>query len=481
MKYDNDSKKNILVMVLTVIVLILSGLLLYTKIAGPKTAGTLLTGEKAEDKKNANNQKNVEKKSDNLNSNNETNLNNQNTNEENNNVNQNGNNIKKLNCPVANNIRKEFNGEGQSSGVTCPAGSHMEGDVTAKYVGKYTLKCVANSGYSFNTDCSIDWMITHSANQGTIVFHKNIPGDNGGLVKVYNKSIARGTFTIPDNWTRKGYVLSGWADTPNEKTARYVVANELATNYLKQGEIDYSHVYAVWKPINKTYGNVLFIGDSYVNSSEWPKQTAEMLGLNGSYTSVFMPGSGFINAAAGYGELGGNGKVNFSTLLSYSDKIIGDNTGVKKVVVAAGYNDYVYGYDELKRNILVFADAMKQIYPNATLYLAMVGTNFTDLNIESTLLNVTAKAFVDAANSRSYIEYIPYTGVSTSISDYLRWYGNYDGNRKNGCPNTSVSDSCYYWIESEVVGGKTLTHTMHPSKTSGKIIAEVISKYLKNH
>ena len=378
-----------------------------------------------------------------------------------------------LSCPVGN-ISKMYNGNSQTSGITCPEGSTPTGDINATNAGKYILKCVANSGYQFESDCNINWQITQGSTHATITYHKNIPGDDATIVKIYDKSQTLYTFTIPDNWSRDGYVFTGWAETPNATSAPYDVSNDLNTSLFQTGSMVFADLYAVWAPVNSKYGDVLFIGDSYVGTSRWPYQTAQKLGLNGSYNVVYLPGSGFLNTVNGYGELKDtDGKINFTSLLKISDKIIGNNNQVKKVVIAAGYNDHPYTYQSLKQAIISFGSYMHQLYPNAKLYLAMIGTDFVNMDIEITLLNVTVKAYEDAANSMSYAEYIPYTGETTSISDYLRWFADYDGSWAHGCLPSQVNSSCYYWKEGNL--------GMHASTTSGNIIADVIAKYITTH
>ena len=301
-----------------------------------------------QDTSNTNNQNNISNNN-NTNSNQNNSTNNNNTNNTSNNNTNTNTRLKILKCPTGG-VSKMYNGYGQSSGIMCPAGSSSAGDITGKNAGRYTLKCIANSGYKFESDCNVNWQITQGTNKATITFHKNIPGDDTTIVKEYDKSQKYNTFTIPNNWSRSGYVFAGWSEYQNAREATYAVQNDVdVSGMMVANSLTFADLYAVWVPVSSRYGNVVFIGDSYVNSAEWPRLTAEKLGLNGSYNIVHQPGTGFITTANGYGEIGNN--VNFLSLLKISDKIIGNNSQVKKVVIAAGYNDRNNSYAQLKQAI----------------------------------------------------------------------------------------------------------------------------------
>ena len=378
-----------------------------------------------------------------------------------------------LTCPNSPSA-KTYNGNNQSSGINCPANSTAGGTTSEKNVGVYTQTCIPNNGYTFNGNCNIQWQINHSSSKGTIRFHSNIPGNDIVVVREYNKN-EKATLLIPNNWKRSGYVLSGWTDNKSN----YPIVTDITSSFLTTNSTSHADMYAVWTKVNSEYGNMVFIGDSYANSAKWAEGIASRLGIGNSYTLVKRPGTGFINKAYGVGDLGGNNtQITFFDLLNYSDYIIAENDKVKYVVIMAGYNDYHYGKDILKNQIITFANSMHNKYPNAKLFLGMVGTDFLDINIETTLLQTTDVAYREAADSLSFVEYIPYTN-GNSISNYLRWYADYnDASKPHGCTSNNVTSSCYYWIEQGATGN---TFGIHPSVNSGNIIADVASNYIKNH
>lgn len=379
-----------------------------------------------------------------------------------------------LTCPNSP-VDKTYNGKNQSSGINCPNGSTASETTSAVNAGIHIQKCIPNAGYAFKSECAVSWNINHSSTAGTITFHKNIPGDDETIVKVYNKSISVDTFVIPDNWQRPGYVFAGWAGTKNATVPQYKVGNDMNTSILKG--VAFSELYAVWVKVNSKYGNVVFIGDSYVGTSNWPALTASKLGIGYSYTIVDKPGSGFCNQISSIGDIGGGSVVDFSSLLAYADKIIGDNSQVKYVVAVGGYNDHPYSKDQIKNAILYFAKVMHERFPNATLYLGMAGANFTDINIEKILLTTTSDAFSEAASLSSYIKYISNVNGdgTTSISGYIRWFGNYDGTTSLGCKPSNITNNCYYLIENS--GGTT--YTIHPTSKTGFLIADIVASSLK--
>ena len=177
-------------------------------------------------------------------------------------------------------------------------------------------------------------------------------------------------------------------------------------------------------------------------------------------------GTGFIAEVPGIGELGGGYNINFATLLHYGDRVIGDKNQVKKIVIAAGYNDIFYSEEAIKNAILTTVDDVHKKFPKATIYLAMVGTNFLIQENENILLNVVDKGYRAAANARDYIEYIPYTGTDYSVSYYLQWFSEYHKTYER-CPLEGV---CYY-----------STDGIHPTPVIGQYIGDVIANYLKSH
>lgn len=381
-------------------------------------------------------------------------------------------NEKILKCPESPSI-KTYNRETQESGIICPDGSKAYGITSAKDVGQYIQKCIPNNGYKFESDCSVNWIINHSSTYGTIKFYNNIFGDNKVVTKEYDKSVGLDTLFIPNKWGRSGYVLAGWSKNKNSKIPDFDVFSDInPSTFLLEDTTSNSDLYAVWAPLNSTYGNVVLIGDSYVNSSNWPQKMVQKLDLKRSFTLLQLCGTGFINTVRG---IGGKTDINFSTLLGYADDIIADNNQVKYVVIMAGYNDYIYDKEELKQTIISFAKETHKRFPNSTLYIGMVGTNFKDETIEEKLLTITDIAYKEAANSLPYVKYVPYND-NISISEYLKEFGNIDDDTySNGCALSEESDSCYYFVEKT----DTVIHTLHPTKATGDIIADIATKFIQ--
>ena len=311
---------------------------------------------------------------------------------------------------------------------------------------------------------------------GIIRFHSNIPGNDITVERQYRLDQNITTLYIPNNWKNKDYVLAGWSKDCNGTDPEYYIASDFIPNsfFYYTNERD---LYAVWVPANETYGNVLFIGDSYISSSKWHRKTAALLDLGRSFTVVNYPGTGFVNRVRGYGELGGENKINFTDLLIYSDNMISNNNQIKIIVIMAGYNDYFYEKDEVKQAVISFAENMHQRYPNATLYLGMAGTNFKDENIENRLLNIIAPAYKEAADVLPYVQYVPYD-EKNSISGYLRWFGDFnDDTGSNGIERNRDSYSGYYYLEETSAG----INAIHPTEKTGEIIAGIAANYIINH
>ncbi len=72
-----------------------------------------------------------------------------------------------LNCPQSP-TDKQYNSLSQQSGIICPSGSTASGITSAVNVGTYHQTCVANSGYSFNGSCNVEWKIVKAETTTTL-------------------------------------------------------------------------------------------------------------------------------------------------------------------------------------------------------------------------------------------------------------------------------------------------------------------------
>ena len=68
-------------------------------------------------------------------------------------------NRKNIVCPNSPS-EKIYSGVVQESGIICPSGSTMGGDIRGRNANNYIQTCVANSGYKFNNNCNVGWTIS---------------------------------------------------------------------------------------------------------------------------------------------------------------------------------------------------------------------------------------------------------------------------------------------------------------------------------
>lgn len=122
--------------------------------------------------------------------------------------------------------------------------------------------------------------------------------------------------------------------------------------------------------------DTIIIGDSYIAGEwyegglDWGNQLAGLMGLTVG-TNCFIAaasGSGFVRE--------GSGGATFGTLLSGLSSTITDHNKIKNIIVCGGLNDVnADSQSEIQTAISNFITSAKSSYPNATVYVGMIGWN----------------------------------------------------------------------------------------------------------
>lgn len=124
----------------------------------------------------------------------------------------------------------------------------------------------------------------------------------------------------------------------------------------------------VWTNLSGTASSnrkILFIGDSYAqgyshdgSNQGWPKYAAGFMGLTtADYVVSANGGASFSNSGNSFLSL-----LNAATVKDYTD-----------IVLAGGFNDYLYTKNEIDTAISAFVARANALYPNARLHIGCIG------------------------------------------------------------------------------------------------------------
>ena len=129
----------------------------------------------------------------------------------------------------------------------------------------------------------------------------------------------------------------------------------------------------------------IFLGDSYAAGTtyehgsveyltSWCEYLRQLMGLTAGHYYIFAQGN------AGFAKIGNN-SMNFQMALASHINEIADRNKIKNIFVCAGYNDYTEETSLIHQRIGEFIEYCKQQFPNAQVYLGMIGGNtFDDAN-----------------------------------------------------------------------------------------------------
>lgn len=109
---------------------------------------------------------------------------------------------------------------------------------------------------------------------------------------------------------------------------------------------------------------VIMIGDSYANrENSWQDRIKTDMGFtNDTCNMKRVSGTGFCNTVD---------NQNFRTMLT--DNITLNPLEVTDIIVCGGYNDISYSYNQIMEAMTNFFNTCKTTYPNATVYIGMIG------------------------------------------------------------------------------------------------------------
>lgn len=198
-------------------------------------------------------------------------------------------------------------------------------------------------------------------------------------------------------------------------------------------------------------GKTIFIGDSYavgntrINGVDqivdgWVEYLKNIMGLSSNQYYKFCEGG------IGFADSGQGGHLGFLDLLQSNISSVTEKELVKNVIVCAGYNDANQQFSAIDGAIGNFISYCKTQFPNATIYIGMVGNNSAK--------NETGRNFRRAIREKvieAYTTCRAYGGVYLNgVENVMKYY-----------PNLSED-------------------TIHPTPAGYRILAQCIFQAWKN-
>lgn len=183
----------------------------------------------------------------------------------------------------------------------------------------------------------------------------------------------------------------------------------------------------------------IFVGDSYgdenVIQNNWVSKIISMLGLtlNKNAFNACVGGAGFNSPSS-----------TFINNLKNIENSIADKTKVHNIIVCGGYNDAGSTYEELSTSIQQFINYCKTTYPNAKIFIGMIGNDsrYVDTHYTWTLMRARlSQTVLPAYQNSTQFGAIYLNGVEYVMHQYNRFKE--DGFHPNNSGTTKLAIAIY--------------------------------------
>jgi hypothetical protein len=160
----------------------------------------------------------------------------------------------------------------------------------------------------------------------------------------------------------------------------------------------------------------IIIGDSYTqgyspdgNVTSWAQLWKQKFSFNEWDTIIKYKGGTGFHASVN--------NINFLTLLQQAEELVKNANHVERIIVCGGYNDHtsIHSLANVYNNAVAFHAYCRQHFPNATLYIGMIGYS-TDASKRETIKNKCLYAYQTAC---TYGDAIYLNNSEFSLSDDL--------------------------------------------------------------
>lgn len=256
-----------------------------------------------------------------------------------------------------------------------------------------------------------------------VAFYTTAESMSAGMLEIPIKKNAINPYYIMINRISGGIMYRSNAayDVYSVSAADQYTLSELTASHYEFGVSVKYGMFRNYTPLGKNY---LLIGDSYLegysadgNVTSWGERLKQYMGLEYNTVIKYKGGIGFIE---GTGELEG---YSFESL-ALSASVPDPNT-ITHIVVCGGYNDAVRSLSLGEAGILSaisnFVDNVLPFYPNANLYIGMIGYRNNDADVLSRIRGAGLSAYQTAnrygANDKiRYLNNVEWTLISDDMS-----------------------------------------------------------------
>ena len=185
--------------------------------------------------------------------------------------------------------------------------------------------------------------------------------------------------------------------------------------------------------------NIIFLGDSYAASEDtWIDKLIAKIGDKATCYKIALGGLGFSHQSS----IGG---YTFQTYLQSQLSTIPNKAKITKIIVGGGYNDNDETYSDITTAINNFCSYCKTNFPNARVYIAMLGFNSARTLDGGNVRHRLATVVIPAYSYNYLIEYTPiYIPNSELILRDTTLLGN-DNVHPNAYGHNKIANCLYYW------------------------------------
>lgn len=177
----------------------------------------------------------------------------------------------------------------------------------------------------------------------------------------------------------------------------------------------------------------IFLGDSYAAGTtyehgsvefltSWCEYLRRLMGLTAGHYYIFAQGN------AGFAKIGNN-SMNFQMTLASRINEITNRNKIKNIFVCAGYNDWDQEKTLINQRIGEFINYCKEQFPNAQVYLGMIGGNSQDTSNGALIREALITKVLNCYINCTYFGGIYLSGVELFTHNFYQF--NEQGNHPN--------------------------------------------------
>ncbi len=198
-----------------------------------------------------------------------------------------------------------------------------------------------------------------------------------------------------------------------------------------------------------TTNEFIIMGDSYaVGDTSWASRLITKIGNKATCHKIVLGGLGFAHQSS-------IGNYTFKTYLQSQAATITNPQNINKIIVCGGYNDNTETFENITTAIASFCEYCKTTYPNAQVYIGMIGYNTAKTGegayVRARLEKITLNAY-------SYNYNVDYAPVFIKGSNEILKNENFTGSdsiHPNTDGSSALAKALYAWYLGGEIDVKT--------------------------